>query len=123
MVGEGRQKRLSDNVAQLVAEILNTELKEPLPALVTVTGATVGRDLQTAKVYYTVMGDPESTRQTVLRLRRVSTFVQREIGHRLHLRVTPALTFEYDDRTEKSADVLRLLAQLRENEGHKDSHS
>lgn len=113
MPGQERLKRLADNLSRVAAEIVLTELKEPLPGVVTVTGASVAKDLQSAKVFYTVLGSDADRAATAKRLKRVSSFVQREIGKRLHLRSTPALRFVYDDAREKGSDVLRLLAELK----------
>jgi len=123
MAGEARLKRLADNVARLAAEIVHTELKEPLPGVVTITGATVAKDLQSAKVFYTVLGDADARSQAARRLKRVSSFVQREIGKRLHLRVTPVLTFVYDDSLERGSNVLRLLAELKRNDEDRNTDS
>ena len=123
MAGRERLKRLGDNVSRVAAEILHMELKEPLPAVVTVTGASVAKDLRSAHVFYTVLGGDADRAAAAKRLKRVSSFVQREIGKRLHLRSTPALTFIYDDSREKSSDVLRLLAELKRGDEHHNGDS
>jgi ribosome-binding factor A len=120
MVSEGRQKRLADNVAKTAAQLILTELKDPLPGVVTVTAAEITRDLGRATVYYTVLGSDEDRRRAMRRLGQVRHFVQREVARRLHLRVTPDLRFRYDDRTRQGADVLRLLAELRNDERNED---
>jgi ribosome-binding factor A len=117
MVSGDRQKRLADNVARVAAEILHTELKQPLPGVLTVTGATIARDLSRARVFYTTLGSVAERAQTAQRLKQVASFVQREVGRRLHLRVTPRLRFEFDPSVERGAEVLRLLAELERQDG------
>lgn len=116
MASDERLKRLADNVARLVAEILVTELKEPLPAVVTVTGAELSRDLQVARVYYTALGEPGEVGAAAKKLDRVSSFIQRELSRRLHLRVTPALRFVHDKNREQGDRVLKLLADLKRDD-------
>jgi ribosome-binding factor A len=116
MASEERQKRLADNVAHLVAEILNTELKEPLPAVTTITGAELSKDLANARVYYTVLGEAAAQSATARRLARVASFIQRELGKRLRLRVTPAVRFVYDEQAKEGDRVLKLLSDLKRDE-------
>lgn len=118
MASEERQKRLADNMARAVAELLQSELKEPLPAVVTVTGLVLTRDLSAARVYYTVLGEADAASATAKRLSRVASFVQREVGRRLQLRVTPALKFVYDEQAAEGDRVLRLLSELKHDERH-----
>ncbi len=118
MVSEDRQKRLADNVTRLTAEILLTELKQPLPGVVTITSTQLARDLSRARVFYTFLGTEAERREVARRLGRVRTFVKREVGNRLHLRVTPDLSFQYDESAQKGAEVLRLLSELKQNERH-----
>ena len=117
MVSDQRLKRLEDNVARLTAEILHTELKQPLPGVATVTGARMVRDLSRVTIWYTALGSEAERAAVARRLRNVSSFVQREVARRMHLRVTPALTFEFDRKTEQGSEVLRLLAELKTEDG------
>ena len=123
MVSDNRRKRLEDNVARLAAEILHTELKQPLPGMVTVTGARLAKDLSRARIWYTAMGGADERAVVAQRLQRVSSFVQREVARRLHLRVTPALSFEFDRSAEQGAEVLRLLAELETEDGNEERDS
>jgi ribosome-binding factor A len=116
MVSEDRKKRLEDNVARLVAEIVHTELKQPLPGIITITGVELSKDLGRAKVRYTFLGEDEDRRTAARKLGQVSSFVQREVGRRLHMRTTPHLGFEHDDATGRGARVLSLLAELEKND-------
>lgn len=117
MVSDGRRQRLESTLAREVAALLHTELKSPLPGLLTVTGVDLSRDASEATVRYTVLGS-ESDRSAVAgRLSQLASFVQREVSHRLKLRVTPRVRFAFDDRVSQGARVLELLSELeREDE-------
>ena len=114
---EDRKKRLEDNVARITAEIVHTELKTPLPGLVTITGVELAKDISHARVRYTVLGDSADRSAVARRLKQVSSFVQREVADRLHLRVTPQMRFEYDRAGERGSRVLDLLADLEKEDG------
>jgi len=120
MVSEDRQKRLADNMTRLVAEIVLTELKQPLPGVVTIMSTQLARDLSRARVFYTFLGTDDERRVVARRLSQVRSFVRREVGDRMHLRVTPEISFQYDESAQKGAEVLRLLSELKQNERHTD---
>jgi ribosome-binding factor A len=116
MVSEDRKKRLEDNVVRCVAQIIHTELKQPLPGVITITGVELSKDLGRVKVRYTLLGDEADRRKVARKLKQVSSFVQREVGRRLRMRITPQLGFAYDDATQRGARVLSLLAELEKND-------
>lgn len=117
MVSDARRKRLEDNVARVVAELLQSELKTPLPCIVTVSGVELTKDGGEARIRYTVLGSESDRPVVARRLSQVASFVQREVSHRLRLRVTPQVRFEFDDRAGRGARVLDLLSQLEKKDG------
>jgi ribosome-binding factor A len=117
MVSDTRRKRLEDNVAREVAEILHQGLKTPLPCLVTVVGVELSRDGAEARIRYTVLGSDSDRALVARRLRQVASYVQGEVSRRLRLRVTPAMRFEFDDVAGRGARVLELLAGLEDKNG------
>lgn len=117
MVSDGRRQRLESSVAREVAAILQTELKMPLPGLVTVTGVEITRDAGEAKIRYTFMGTEAERSDVARRLTQLAPFVQREVSHRLKMRVTPKVRFEFDRQVQKGARVLELLSELEKEHG------
>ena len=59
-----RARRLGDRISQIVAEMLETRVKDPRLGFVTVTDARLTGDLREATVFYTVYGDDPSSRPT-----------------------------------------------------------
>ena len=59
MVDVARARRLSEAIAQIVAEMLERRVKDPRLGFVTVTEARVTGDLREATVFYTVYGSDE----------------------------------------------------------------
>lgn len=117
MVADGRRQKLESSLAREVAGILQTELKSPLPGLVTITGVVLSRDAGEVKFHYTVLGSDEDRSAVARRLTQLASFIQREVSHRLKLRVTPHVRFEFDDRVNKGSRVLELLSRLEKEDG------
>lgn len=117
MVSEDRLKRLETHVARVVAELLQSRLKKPLPCIVTVSSVELTRDIGEAKVRYTLLGSEKDRLEVARRLAQVASYIQREVSRQLRLRVTPQVRFEYDDQAGRGARVLELLAQLEKKDG------
>jgi ribosome-binding factor A len=64
MVDIARARRLSEAIAQIVAEMLERRIKDPRLGFVTVTEARVTGDLREATVFYTVYGSDEERAAT-----------------------------------------------------------
>lgn len=117
MVSEGRLKRLEAQMAREVAELLQSGLKNPLPCIVTVNGVELTSDGSEARIRYTILGTEKERQEVARRLGQVASYVQREVSHRLRLRVTPKMRFEFDDQARRGARVLELLSQLEKKDG------
>jgi len=113
-----------------VNELLRREIGEALlrllpeadgdAAAVTVTHVEANRDLREARVLVSVRGTPEQQEQVLRRIRRWRTEIQRRINTDLALKYTPRLHFRLDASVAKGDHVLRLLAEMEEEEGIND---
>lgn len=88
------------------------ELKDPRIGFVTVTGAEISRDLRHAKVFVSVMGEPEELEETMAALRRASGWIRGEFARRAHLRVAPELVFQSDVGIARGARIFELLQEV-----------
>ena len=58
MAENRRPDRLAEAIREEVARFLNEKVKDPrITGMVTVTGVEVTRDLRTAKVFVSILGD------------------------------------------------------------------
>ena len=57
MAASHRSQKVADRIKVIVAQLLETKIKDPRLGFVTVTDARVTGDLQQASVFYTVLGD------------------------------------------------------------------
>ena len=59
-----RSLKVADRIKVVVAQILETKIKDPRLGFITVTDARVTGDLQMASIFYTVLGDLEARAST-----------------------------------------------------------
>ncbi len=111
-----KESRRSQRVADLVREELSTllllEAHDPAVKGVTVTSVEMSPDLQSARVYFSVLGGEEERNHAAEGLARASGYLRREVGRRCGLRYAPELHFIADLSIERGARVEELLAQV-----------
>ncbi len=112
-------KRL-DRVNQLVREeisfLLQRELKDPRLGFVTVTEVAVAKDLRTAKVYVSVLGDEAQWTGSLAALQSARGFIRNWLAPRLRMRAVPELTFLPDRSMAHAARIQTLLERIRDEE-------
>lgn len=104
-----RQARIAEVVRETASETILFKLQDPRVRGVTVTRAEVAADLQHAKVYVSIMGDEREQEACLAGLQSAAGFVQRQLGDRLKMRYTPALTFVLDKGVKNSLEIARIL--------------
>jgi ribosome-binding factor A len=89
------------------------QLKDPrLAGLVTFTRVDIAPDLQTAKVYISVLGSKAEKASTLEGLTAAASYLRRELGERLIIRRVPSLTFILDESMEEAARLLDLIDRV-----------
>jgi ribosome-binding factor A len=113
-----RVDRVAELLQQEVADLVLRRVKDPRVERVTITGVEVSPDLQHAKIYYCVMGNPsdEEKKDVAKGLSKASGFMRQELGKRLHMRYLPQLHFHYDPSFDYGEKIERLLKDLHQDE-------
>ncbi|THB63252.1 MAG: 30S ribosome-binding factor RbfA [Gammaproteobacteria bacterium] len=107
-----RSRRVADQLQRDLSDLIRNEVKDPRLGMITVSEVIVSKDLAYAKVYISELGaDIEKNRESVDILNGAAGFLRRELGFRLRLRLTPALTFVHDDSFEKASALDGLISQ------------
>lgn len=104
-----RQERLQEQLIHELSEMIRRDLRDPRLGFVTLTGAEITRDLRHAKVFVSVMGEPEAQKQSLKALNSASGLLRGEFARRAHLRVAPELVFERDLGIERGQRIFELL--------------
>ena len=55
-----RIQRINETIKEIVSELILYKIKDPRVGIVTITAARISRDLSSAKVYFSVMGDEQA---------------------------------------------------------------
>jgi len=114
---ELRAERVARALRREISDILRHELKDPRIGFVSITEVELSSDLRQAKVYCSVLGEPEEKRKALQGLRSATGFVRAEVAHRIRLRHAPDLVFLLDDSIERGVRVVSLMTKLSEEEG------
>jgi ribosome-binding factor A len=118
MADTARARKLSERIQQVVAQMLDTRIKDPRLGFVTVTDVRVTGDLQHADVFYTVLGDDAERADTAAALESAKGIIRSEVGKQTGIRLTPSLDFHLDALPDTSAqlDAALLEAARRDRE-------
>ena len=116
-----RSERLASQIQRELAGLVQGGLKDPRVATPSILEVQVSKDLSHARVFFSVL-DPADAPDCLDALNNAAGFLQREIGRTLKARVTPKLSFVYDDtdiRGRRMSDLIdSALASDREKSGH-----
>jgi len=113
MADTARARRLSEAIAQIVAEMLERRIKDPRLGFVTVTEARVTGDLREATVFYTVYGSDSERAETAAALASAAGLIRSEVGRQTGLKHTPSIAFEPDTVPDAARNIEELVARAR----------
>jgi len=104
-----RPQRIAELLKRELALLIPEAVRDPLVGAVTLTHAEVARDLSAAKIYFTLMGEPDKAKQTEKALNHAAGFLRHELRERVILRSIPHLRFYYDKSVERGARLTSLI--------------
>jgi ribosome-binding factor A len=101
--------RVADQIQRDLTELIARELKDPRVGMVTIQAVEVTPDYAHAKVFFSLLvGDPVACQEG---LNQAAGFLRSGLFKRLHIHTVPTLHFQFDQTTEKAADMNVLIAQ------------
>ena len=115
-----RTRRVSEQIQRELAQLIQFEVKDPRIKWVTISAVRVSKDFSHAVVFYTVLGqEDENVDENVLNgLTKASSFLRRELGHKLKLRTIPQLHFKFDDSTIRGNRLTNLINEAIASDKH-----
>lgn len=118
-----RLERINALVRNTIGELLLSKMSDPRidPARTSVTHVEVAEDLETAKVFVSVMGTESQQRRTLAALQHAAGHIQELMMRQIQLRSTPRLVFELDVKFKKTLETLRILQQVADEMQQKKS--
>jgi ribosome-binding factor A len=106
---DARARKLADRIRVIVAETLESRVKDPRLGFVTITDTRITGDLREATVFYTVYGTDEERAGTAAALDSAKGILRTEVGRQTGVRHTPSLVFVADVVPESAAHIEDLL--------------
>ena len=110
---EHRVERVSELLIRELSNIIKNEVKDPrISEFVTITDAKVSKDLQNAKIYYSVVGDKKKEETTGKALNDAANFIRVKLKSRLTMRYIPTLKFFLDETFDNAERIYGILKKI-----------
>ncbi|ODP98441.1 MULTISPECIES: 30S ribosome-binding factor RbfA [Salinivibrio] len=107
-----RTDRVAHQLQKEIALILQREIKDPRIGMVTVSDVQISRDLAYAKVFVTFLTvDEQAPTESLKALNEASGYIRSLVGKAIRLRVTPELTFVFDESLTEGMRISNLVSK------------
>ncbi|PIQ95799.1 MAG: ribosome-binding factor A [Nitrospinae bacterium CG11_big_fil_rev_8_21_14_0_20_56_8] len=107
-----RSQRIQELILEEISRLIQSGLKDPRIGFATVTGVELTDNLKHARVFVSVLGTPEQTRDTLLGLNSAKGFIRNTLGKNLYLKFIPELDFKLDETARKAERINKILNDL-----------
>ena len=110
-----RPERIGEQIHKEITRLLMYSIKDPRVSTVTLTGVKVSRDLNNARVFFTVSDELLERKDAERGLKSAAPYIRRELGQVLQLRFMPEIRFQYDDSISYGQKIDSLLRQVQDD--------
>ncbi len=114
MAQSHRSEKVADRIKVVVAQLLETKIKDPRLGFVTLTDTRVTGDLQHASIFYTVLGGEVEREASAAALASAKGLIRSTVGRELGIRITPSIEFFLDGLPESTLALDSLLNKVHE---------
>src|SRR3989338_5003134 len=104
-----RIDKVNEAVKREISSIVQKEVKDPRLNFVTIAEVDVSKDLQHARVYYSVLGNESKAKSAQIGLDSAKGFVLKLVGQRVRMRYTPEIEFIFDTSIRYGARIDEVL--------------
>ena len=107
-----RQEKVNSLLQREIAAYLNRERPEGITGLVTITAVEVTADLEHAKVFFSVVGQPE---EEVLEILKKHIYeIQGVLYEELTMRKVPRVAFAIDTSGKYAGHISKILKDIKD---------
>ena len=106
-----RIERINETIKEVLSEIVLNDIKDPRVGLVTIVSVRVARDLATARVHFSVLGDEAQRDMSLKILRGASGFMRHAIATAIDVQHAPDLRWVYDDSLDRAFRINQVLRE------------
>jgi ribosome-binding factor A len=107
---------MSVRVREIVASVIERQIKDDRLGMVTVTDVRMTPDLHEATVFWTVWGDDTVRADSAAALESAKGIVRSAVGRATGLKHTPSITFQLDAVPENAKAIEELLARAKDSD-------
>jgi ribosome-binding factor A len=108
-----RTERLNHLIQIEISDLLRKHINDPrLNGLISVTAVEISNDLKNARVSISTLGSSVDRDEVLKGFNSAAGYMRRELAHRLNIRVTPELSFEFDDSIEHGVNLVNLIDRV-----------
>jgi ribosome-binding factor A len=111
-----RTRKMSVRVREIVASVVEHQIKDDRLGMVTITDVRMTPDLHEAAVFWTVWGEETQRVDSAAALEAAKGLVRSAVGRATGLKHTPSITFILDAIPENAHHIEELLARAREED-------
>ena len=111
-----RIEKVNSSIKRELANIIQLgEVRDPRISFVTILNVDVSKDLQHARVRFSVLADtPEKIKAAIAGFESGRGYIRKLISQRAPLRYTPEFQFIYDKGIKHAADVDKVLEEIKQ---------
>ncbi len=107
-----RYERVRELLKRELGEIIRQQIPIDVGGVISVNDVGLAGDLQSAKVFVSIVGTQEQQTQGAELLRQNTILIQNLLGRAVVLKHTPHLLFVIDDSIARGNRVLEILDEL-----------
>jgi ribosome-binding factor A len=111
-----RTRKTSVRVREIVASVIERQIKDVRLGMVTITDCRMTPDLHEATVFWTVWGDDAQRADSAAALESAKGVIRSAVGRATGLKHTPSISFVLDAVPENAQAIEELLARAREED-------
>ena len=110
-----RSERVAGLMRRELAQLVQSEVKDPKVGFVSISDVEVTRDLAHAKVFVTVFNADQAA-DSIEALQRAAGFLRTRLGQNMRIRNVPQLHFRHDDSVETGMRMDELIDSVTEKD-------
>lgn len=108
-----RAERVAEQLRQEISQLMLTEMKDPRVRMASISAVKVSRDMRSARLMVSAMGEERERHAVVAALRHAEGYLRGRLGERLeNLKTAPRLRFELDESIAYSVRISTMLRTL-----------
>lgn len=107
-----RYERVRELLKRELGEIIRRQIPIAEGGVISVNDVGLAADLQSAKVFVSIVGSKEQQKQGATLLRNNTIVIQNLLGQAVVLKHTPHLLFVVDDSIERGNRILEIMDEL-----------